>query len=96
MSTVKETVTNKAVENKPKGPSPTHPRSRIGKTRKDKANNAKAKNAQNRESRASWQNDGSGGKGSKMGFPYASCNGKRNRYQVTGKDNQTVFLRDKK
>jgi len=68
-------------------------RIRKGKTNRDRLNGAKAKNLQNRESRAMWQNDS---KRTAQNFPYASCNGKRNRYQVTGKGNQTVILRDKK
>ncbi len=86
----------KQADNKPKGPtgpSPNHPRPRHGKTRKDRANGAKAKNEQNKQSRAMWQGDS---KRSGANFPYASCNGKRNRYQFTGKDGQTVFTGDKK
>jgi hypothetical protein len=76
---------------KPKGSSPTHPRTRTGKTAKDHRNGAKNKNQQNKDSRAMWQNDTKS-----TSFPAASCNGKRNRYQVTGKGNETVFLRDNK
>lgn len=73
-----------------KGPSPQHPRPRIGKTRKDRANGAAAKNQQNKDMRVSWQGDS---KRDGKNFPYSACNGKRNRYQVTGKGNQTVYLK---
>jgi hypothetical protein len=71
-------------------------RVRTGKTRRDRENGAANKNAQNRDSRASWQNGRDTSGGNKTSFPYASCNGKRNRFQVTGKDGSTVFLRDSK
>jgi len=63
---------------------------RIGKTKKDRARGAAHKNEQNRQARAAWQND------SKSTFPTSSCNGKKNRYQVTGKDGQTVYVREKR
>ena len=66
-------------------------RIRRGKTAKDHANGQKHKNAQNKDSRAAWQNDTKG-----SSFPVASCNGKRNRYQVTGKGGETVYLKDAK
>lgn len=65
-------------------------RVRKGKTRKDAANGARAKNQQNRDTRAMWQGDS---KRAVANFPWSSCNGKRNRYQVTGKGGQTVYLR---
>lgn len=64
-----------------------------GKTEKDRANGAKQKNAQNKDTRAMWQTDS---KRSKDNFPRATCNGKKNRYQVTGKGGETVYLGDKK
>lgn len=58
---------------------------REGKTKKDHARGAKRKNEDNKAARASWQGD------AKVSFPWSSCNGKRNRYQWTGKGNSTVF-----
>ena len=66
-------------------------RVRKGKTAKDHINGQKQKNQQNKDSRASWQNDSKG-----TSFPAASCNGKRNRYQVTGPKGETIFLKDAK
>lgn len=71
-------------------------RVRTGKTRRDRENGAANKNAQNRDSRASWQNNRRADGSNSTSFPYASCNGKRNRFQVTGKGESTVFLRDSK
>lgn len=66
-------------------------RIRKGKTKVDRERGAAAKNAMNKDMRASWQGNSKG-----SSFPWSSCNGKRNRYQVTGKGNQTVYLRDNK
>jgi hypothetical protein len=71
-------------------------RIRTGKTRSDRENGAAHKNAQNRDSRASWQNNRRADGSNSTTFPWASCNGKRNRFQVTGKGGQTVFLADKR
>lgn len=71
-------------------------RIRTGKTRRDRENGAANKNAQNRDSRASWQNSRRADGSNSTTFPYASCNGTRNRFQVTGKGGATVFLRDSK
>lgn len=71
-------------------------RVRTGKTRRDRENGAANKNAQNRDSRASWQNNRRADGSNSTTFPYASCNGTRNRFQVTGKAGATVFLRDKR
>lgn len=71
-------------------------RIRHGKTRKDREVGASNKNAQNRDSRASWQNNRRADGSNSTSFPYASCNGKSNRFQVTGKAGSTVFLRDAK
>ena len=62
-----------------------HPRPRVGKTKKDKARNAANTAYQNREARASWQNNGGP-------FPYANCNGKRNRHLFTGRGNTQIIL----
>lgn len=55
---------------------------RKGKTKRDRANNAHSRNAANKDARASWNNlttmtrhNGTGNNG----FPYGTCNGKRNR-----------------
>jgi hypothetical protein len=65
-------------------------RIRVGKTRKDHLNGAKSKNQQNKDSRYLWQQDS---KRAVSNFPWAACNGQRNRYQVTGKDGATIYLR---
>lgn len=67
------------------GPSARHPRPRVGKTKKDKENNAHRTAMSNREARANWQNNGGD-------FPYAHCNGKRNRAVFTGRGNKQVVL----
>lgn len=71
-------------------------RIRVGKTRRDRENQATNKNAQNRDSRASWQNNRRADGSNPTTFPWASCNGQRNRYQYTGKDGAIVFTRDKR
>lgn len=63
-------------------------RVRHGKTRKDRASGAMARNAENKYSRAAWQGDTKGSP-----FPVSTCNGQRNRYRVTGKGGETVFLK---
>jgi hypothetical protein len=68
-------------------------RIRTGKTRRERIAGAAHKNAQNRDSRASWQNDRKADGSNSTSFPVASCNGRRNRYQVTGKDGATVYLK---
>lgn len=62
-----------------------HPRKRVGKTAKDKASKAHARALANRSARADWQNSGGP-------FPYAHCNGHRNRTVFTGKGNRQVML----
>jgi hypothetical protein len=62
-----------------------HPRKRIGKTEKDKASRAHSRAIENRQARADWQNSGGA-------FPYAHCNGKRNKTVFTGKGNRQVML----
>lgn len=62
-----------------------HPRPRVGKTKKDKENNAHRTADGNRAARANWQNNGGD-------FPYAHCNGKRNRTVFTGRGNKQVVL----
>jgi len=62
-----------------------HPRCRIGKTQKDRATGAQNRAYANRQARADWQNNGGT-------FPYANCNGKRNRTVFTGKGNQRIVL----
>lgn len=89
MSSLKEAQSQAANKENPfkpaKGPSPTHPRSRKGKTARDRANGQTNKNYENKQMRASWQSN------PKDSFPASSCNGKRNRYQWTGKDGETVY-----
>ena len=67
-----------------------------GKTAKDRANGARQKNLQNKQMRADYQNSIKSDGSHSMSFPWASCNGKRNRYQVTGPKGQTIYLGDKK
>lgn len=69
-------------------PKTNHPRARWGKTQKDRAGGAARRNADNKEARVSWQHDN---KASISNFPYASCNGKRNRTLVTGRQGKPVF-----
>lgn len=71
-------------------------RIRTGKTRRDRENGAANKNRQNLDSRASWQNGRRADGSNSTTFPWSSCNGQRNRFQVTGKQGQVVFLRDKR
>lgn len=78
-------ITAKAVTIPKEGPSLRHPRPRVGKTKKDKANNAQHTAYANREARASWQNNGGD-------FPYAHCNGKRNRHLYTGRGNTQIVM----
>lgn len=66
---------------------------RPGKTRRDMLSGAKARNAANKAARNEYCQD------SKMmatnaHFPFYACNGRKNRYRVTGKDGVTLFLRD--
>lgn len=68
-------------------------RVRVGKTKRDIENGQKRKNQENKDSRAMWQKDS---KRTAQNFPSAACNGKRNRYQVTGPKGETVFLKDTK
>lgn len=74
---------------------PTDKRVRHGKTRRDSANGYQARRAGNRDARNAYcaaskeQRDLNNSK-----FPFHACNGKKNRYRVTGKNKQTVFLRD--
>jgi hypothetical protein len=78
-------ITAKAVAIPKEGPSIRHPRPRVGKTKKDKANNAHKTSLDNRMARASWQNNGGE-------FPYAHCNGQRNRHLFTARGNKQVSL----
>jgi hypothetical protein len=98
MTAVKEAVTVSAVkrplsleEVKNRSSQFAADRIRKGKTKVDRERGAAQKNALNKDMRASWQNDSKGST-----FPWSACNGKRNRYQVTGKSGETVYLRDNK
>lgn len=64
---------------------------RRGKTARDRARGEAQRRAGNRAARVQWQHDSSGNKNAR--FPAETCNGKKNRYQVTGKGNQTVRLK---
>ena len=48
----------------------------VGKTRRDKASGAWARRENNRQERASWQNDN---KSTTKDFPFAVCNGQNGR-----------------
>lgn len=60
---------------------------RLGKTRKDRESGARERNWANKQARASWM----GNKRSDA-FPRMSCNGKKNRYRVTGKGGSEQIL----
>jgi hypothetical protein len=66
-----------------RGPSDNHPRKREGKTRRDRESGATQRAYANRQARADWQNNGGD-------FPYAHCNGKRNRHLWTARGNTQV------
>lgn len=63
------------------------PTVRNGKTAKDRANKATERRLANQAARREWQNDN---RSTNANFPYDSCNGKKNRYVVTGKGGQPV------
>lgn len=67
-----------------------HPRPRVGKTQKDRESGATARRLDNRSTRVEWEQEAQG-KRSKVPFPQQVCNGKKNRYQVTGKNGNTIF-----
>jgi hypothetical protein len=58
-----------------------HPRSRKGKTLRDRKRGVFAKNIANKSARADWQNNHEHQHGLRE-FPWATCNGKRNRYLI--------------
>lgn len=62
-------------------------RIRKGKTAKDRSTGAHAANRTNKEARASWQNEVTGGSrgGLVSQFPSGTCNGKRSRTLPKGK-----------
>lgn len=55
---------------------------RTGKTKRDRENKATERRLANQAARREWQNDN---RSTNANFPYDSCNGKKNRYHVTGK-----------
>jgi len=63
-----------------------HPRPRIGKTAKDRKSGATERRLSNRSARTIWQQTYPS-----IGFPRESCNGKKNRYRTTGKNNTVLF-----
>jgi hypothetical protein len=102
MNAVKEAVTVSAVkrplsmeEVKNRSSMFAADRIRKGKTKVDRERGAGAKRAMNNDMRASWRNMGEKSR-SHANFPWSACNGKKNRYQVTGKGGETVYLRDNK
>lgn len=64
---------------------------RKGKTQRDLKSGAKGRNASNKEARNAYCQDT---KVSNTNFPWHACNGKKNRYRVTGKHGVSIFLRD--
>lgn len=64
---------------------------RPGKTRRDMLSGAKGRNAANKAARNAYCQDS---KATHTSFPFYACNGRKNRYRVTGKDGVTLFLRD--
>lgn len=81
-NTAPQTYQGRAID-----PKTNHPRARWGKTQKDRVNGAAHRNTGNKEARVAWQNDSHS---SISNFPYTSCNGKRNRTIVTGRNGQPV------
>lgn len=67
------------------------PKIRKGKTAKDRESGAKQRNADNKRMRADWRNS-MDARGKTDPFPRSTCNGKRNRFVVTGKGNKAVYL----
>ena len=65
------------------------PKVRKGKTERKRANGATARNADNKAKRVAWQH---GNGETNKTFPRETCNGKKNRYRVTGKGNMEVFV----
>ncbi len=64
---------------------------RSGKTQRDLRSGAKGRNAANKAARNAYCQDS---KVANTAFPFYACNGRKNRYRVTGKDGETLFLRD--
>lgn len=63
---------------------------RVGKTLDDLKHRRKAKNAENKRRRADYLNTPVDKRTEP--FPYDTCNGKANRYVVTGKNGKPVYL----
>lgn len=68
---------------------------RFGKTQKDHESGAWANRFRNQEMRESWMNLPQGQR-TNSNFPYEACNGKKNRFRVTGKGGASLILRGKK
>jgi hypothetical protein len=65
-------------------------RRRNGKTAKDRRNGYESRRNANRDARNAYCNNQ---KAENREFPFHACNGKRNRYRVTGPNGQTVFVK---
>ncbi len=63
---------------------------RPGKTQRDQKSGAHARRIMNQQKRADWYKDQSHNNNN---FPVESCNGKRNRYRVTGKGGASIILK---
>ncbi len=72
---------------------------RVGKTARDHKSGAWARRLDNQQARANWGMEVKSCAGHRqtlgVPFPAHTCNGKKNRYRVTGKQNKTIFLKGK-
>jgi hypothetical protein len=66
------------------------PKVRIGKTEKERKSGVHGNRFANRAKRVAWGKDNNA---TNSGFPRDACNGKRNRYRVTGKDGASIVLK---
>ncbi len=62
-------------------------RRRVGKTAKQRKSGKLERNASNRSTRSDWCQDS---RASNSTFPRQTCNGRKNRFQYTGKGGKMV------
>lgn len=65
------------------------PKIRLGKTRREHQSGVHQNRFNNRAARVAWQNTTD----KNPVFPHSACNGKRNRYRITGKEGKTIILK---
>ena len=70
-------------------------RARVGKTKREHASGVHGNRFKNREKRVVWQKNIDPRNPGSNPFPVESCNGKKNRYRVTGKKGKSVILKEK-